>query len=75
MLNDERLKQSDLAHAGSSAAQTSLLLDIKARLEGAYSLLQAAASATKALGSSIDLYAKLEPRTLQSIDRLLQGLF
>lgn len=55
MLNDERLKQSDLAHAGSSAAQTSLLLDIKARLEGAYSLLQAAASATKALGSSIDL--------------------
>lgn len=59
VLNDEgmhkRLEQSDLAHASSSATQTSLLVALNNRFEEANSLLQAAASDTKALGSRIDL--------------------
>ena len=61
MLNDEgmhkRLKQSDLAYASSSATQTSLLADLNTRLEETNSRIQAATSATKALGSRFDLYA------------------
>lgn len=62
MLNDEgmhkRLKQSDLAHASSSATQTSLLVDINTRLQENNTLIQAAALESKALGSRIDVYAK-----------------
>lgn len=61
VLNDEgmqkRLEQSDLAYESSSATQTSLLVNLKHRLEGANSLIQAAASEVKALGSRIGLYA------------------
>ena len=62
MLNDEgmhkRLEQSDSAHASSSASQTSLLADLDSRLNKTNSLIEGAASETKALSSRIDLYAK-----------------
>lgn len=61
---NKRLEQSDLAHASSSANQTSLLVDLNNRLEETNSLIEAAASDTKALGSRIDLYAKYRIRHL-----------
>ena len=61
-MNDEgihkRLKQSDLAHESSSAMQTSLLMDLKSRLEENSLLIQASTSVTEALGSKFDLYAR-----------------
>ena len=61
ILNDEgmhkRLEQSEAALASSSATQTSLLADLKIRLDETNSLVQATASETQALISRIDLYA------------------
>lgn len=71
ILNDEgmhkRLEQSDLAHASSSSTQISLLVDLNTRFETTNSLIQAAVSETKALGSKITLYARPGIRDL-SVD-------
>ena len=69
MLNEEdlhkRLQQSDLAHASSSATQTSLLVDlINNRFEESKFTIQAVVSETKALGSRLKLYARPGTRRL-----------
>lgn len=70
----KRLKEADLAHASSSATQTSLLTELNARLEETNSRIGAATSEVKVLGSRIDLYVKLRPGTFHDIDLWLQGL-
>ena len=59
MSNDEgmhkRLSEIDQAQASASATQSMLLADLNSRLEETNSLMQAATSETKALGSRFDL--------------------
>ena len=64
---DERLRQIDQAQASASATQSTLLADLDSRLEETNSLIQAATSETKALGSRFDLYAKSRIRFASSL--------